>query len=244
VNIAPGWSDGDVIRIENRAHESVYIRVYAEDWEYEGIDGAKKFFPPGGSRFSGAEWIKFFPSSFTLPAQSSQEVNYVVSVPADAQGGRYSVLFFEVKAGKQKDQESGAFVDVFYRLGSLFYIEPEGAVNRSARIEDLVVEADTLAKTMEVRTTIVNTGNANIGAVNTFDVIDENGFVFTRGKSDDIYLLPDDKGVAKGEAVFADLRPGTYDLILTTDLATGEVFVTEASIEIGPSGVEKVTVLE
>jgi hypothetical protein len=135
IKLPPGWSDGGVINVQNKSKEPLSVRVYVSDWVYTGQDGSKDFMPPGTNPKSCAEWIKFYPADFTIPANGKQVVNFVVAVPPDATGGHYAVLFFEVEMGKSTDGKGGG-VKVYNRLGSLFFVEADGTIKREAKVSN------------------------------------------------------------------------------------------------------------
>jgi hypothetical protein len=233
IKLPPGWSDGGTIKVDNKGQEPINIRVYAADWIYTAQDGSKNFLPPGTDPKSCTDWIKFYPADFTLPPAGSKEVNYVIAVPSDAVGGHYAVLFFEVEVGSRWDETKDVAVRVYNRVASLFYVEPEGTIERKAAINDFQLRH--LADALEIQGVFVNTGNVDITAKGSYDLIDKDGFVFTRGEFKEIYTMPQDKAnlFAKGEAV--KLAAGSYDLILTLDLE-GEILVKEYAIEVSDAG--------
>jgi hypothetical protein len=233
VKLPPGWSDGDAITVENKADEPIEIKVYINDWVYTDQDGAKNFMPPGTDPRSAADWIKFYPADFTLPAKGAQEVKYVVGVPPDAVGGHYAILFFEVLAGGAWDDAKGVMVKVYNRLGSLFYIEPEGAIERKAEVTDFKIQL--LPEGYKVEAVFQNTGNVDITAKSTLDIIDAEGFVFSRASFPDIYTMPQDKANMSIADFSTNFSKGIYDAILTIDL-DGEILVKEYQIEVSDTG--------
>ena len=233
VKLPPGWSDGDVIKVENKDVKPVSIRVYISDWVYSDQNGGKNFMPPGTDSMSAAEWIKFYPADLTIPPKSEQEVKYVVQVPPNATGGHYAVLFFEVSVGEKWDESKGVMINIYNRLGSLFYIEPEGTIIRKAAISDFQIKSTVAGYEAEVL--FQNIGNVDITGQGTLDIINEEGFVFSRGSFPDAYTMPQDnaKIVLKDDSV--NFAKGVYDAILTFDL-DGDIIVKEYQIEVSDSG--------
>ena len=233
VILPPGWSDGGVIKVENRAGEPIEMRVYVGDWVYSDQDGAKNFMPPNAHPKSCAEWIKFYPADFTIVGQGEKKVNYVVAVPKDAVGGHYAVLFFEVCTGGRWDEAKGVMVKVYNRIGSLFYVEPQGTIERKAQISDFNIRVS--SEGIETEAVFYNLGNVDITTRGTFDIIDEEGFVFARGQFNDVYTMPEDKAKLYAKSISSDFSRGKYDVILTFDLLD-EVLVKEYQIEVSDSG--------
>lgn len=233
VNLPPGWSDGGIINVENKDTEPIGIRVYISDWVYTDQDGAKNFMPPGTHPKSAAEWIKFFPADFTLSGKGRQEVKYVVGVPPDAVGGHYAILFFEVGAGEAWNEVKGVMVKVYNRLGSLFYVEPEGTIIREAHLTDFKIKDS--PEGFEAEAVFHNIGNVDISAKGTLDIIDEEGFVFFRASFKEVYTMPQDKAKLLIKDTDANFSRGRYDVILTFDL-NGGILVKEYQIEVSGSG--------
>jgi hypothetical protein len=233
MSMPPGWSDGGVIMVENKDKEPVKIRVYISDWVYTDQDGNKNFMPPGTHPNSAANWIKFYPADFTLAAKSKQELKYVVGVPSDAVGGHYAVLFFEVGAGDIFDETKGVKVKVYNRLGSLFYIEPEGTIKRESYISDFNLKSS--AGGIEAQAVFHNVGNVDITTKGTLDIIDEEGFVLSRSSFNDTYTMPQDKAKLFAKDKNGSFSDGKYDAILTFDL-NGGILVQEYQLEVTNGG--------
>lgn len=233
VNLPPGWNDGGVITVENLLDEPLGIRVYVGDWVYSDQDGSKDFLPANNQPKSCANWIKFYPADFTIPAHGSQNVNYVIGVPQGVTGGYYAVLFFEAEGGAAVDASTGAVVKVYNRLASLFSVEPEGTVEKKAEVSDINIEKR--KEEIKISANFSNIGNANITTKGIFDIIDEEGIVFARGEFNEIYTMAQDKAKLSAEGEGTSLKAGRYDLILTFDLE-GDILVKEYKIDVTSDG--------
>lgn len=238
---------GEII-VENSTSETRKINIYLGDWRYlAAADGSKEFPPVNTTPLSGASWISFSPSEITLPPFSKKQVSYAVKVPKDAkEGGRYAALFFESNFGKFESgqKEMGAALGVVIRIATLFYIEVEGTVNRSASIENLTLKEETKPEERTFQLDFKNTGNVDITASGTCHIIDEQGMVYARGKFNDVYSFPGD--TAKLTAVALGAVPkGVYDAVFTIDLGKaleevglgqGPVVTKEAKVEFAENG--------
>jgi len=228
-----GWSDGGTIKVDNlSSDQALTIRLYVNDWEYSNQDGSKNFFPAGTLEHSCADWIKFYPAEIFLQPLSSKEINYVVAVPPGSTGGHYAVLFFEADAGNQLDEQKGVMVKVFNRLAALFYIDVEGATKKEAKLSDLNLKK--IGDDLELSAVLTNTGDTEISAKGTFDIINSDGLVSTRGNLADIFLMPSGKANITGTSKMDNLLPGQYDVILTFDFEDN-VLVKEYSLEFSDS---------
>ncbi|MFC1704400.1 hypothetical protein ACFL1E_06445 [Candidatus Omnitrophota bacterium] len=231
LSIASGSSESGTITIANPADKPATVKAYLEDWVYaETQDGIKNFSPPGSTPLSCAPWISFYPAEFTLPAFGSQDVFFVVKVPEGVSGGHYAVLFFETAIGAMQNQE-GVNILVKGRLGSLFYIEA-GDAQREARLTDVSVTKSDAG--LSIAALLENIGNVDITAKGSFNIIDAQGMVFARGRFNDVYTFPGDKGTLSSVWV-EDVPPGSYDVIITLDLGE-KPLIHESSIAIDSSG--------
>ncbi|MCM8789712.1 MAG: hypothetical protein NC916_01635 [Candidatus Omnitrophica bacterium] len=246
LSIKPGEAKSGVINIRNSSSDSIPIKAYLEDWYYlPQADGTKEFKPAGTTEISCAPWITFSPAEFIIPAFGKQVVNYTVRVPQDATGGHYAVLFFESQLAQQSEPQEGVGLGVAVRMGSLFYVEAEGTIKREAALYNLSVERASGNLPLTVSLSLTNIGNVDITADGTFHLIDKSGMVFARGNFNEVYTLPNDKGLLKGDWQ-EEVPAGIYDLVLTIDLEkaleqvgmpkTGATLVKEAEVEIGHSG--------
>lgn len=247
LSIAPGASRSGFIMVENPTEETRHVKVYVEDWRYNSQEGYKEFSPAGTSNISAAGWISFLPVEFTMLPFSKQKLNFTVKVPADAQGGHYAIMFFEV--GNPNVSTEGVSLNLAIRMGTLFYIEPEGTIKKFHQLSGFNVEKDSDTGGLNISLDFQNTGNTDITCGGTFDIIDKRGKVFARGEFRKGYTQPGD--TAKLTAIWKEPLPqGKYDAVVTLDLGKaleelqlgrGPIVVKESEITVGEGGeVEKV----
>lgn len=244
LSVPPGRAQEGTIRVENPSGEEVKVRVYVEDWVYTPAqDGTKVFKPPGTTPLSCARWISFHPAEFTVPPYGRQVVSYTIDVPLGAKGGHYAVLFFETLLGEMAGEE-GVRVLIAGRIGSLFYIEPLGTIEREARIGNLSLTREGKDEPLEIEIDFKNIGNVEITTKAAFNIIDREGLVFARAESNEVYTLPDDEArlLARWPE---DIPAGIYDLVITLDLGGLEPLVKEAQIKVTPLGrIERIRLKE
>lgn len=247
LSIAPGEAKYGEIAIENNTEEARSMRAYLSDWYYlSAQEGTKEFIPANTSPLSCASWITFSPAEFTIAPFSRQKINYSVRVPPEASGGHYAAIFFESVFGKLENRakEFRADMNIVIRVATLFYIEPAGTINRSAVIDNLVIEHGKKPGTFSMHLDFANTGNVDITAGGTFHLMDRQGMVYARGEFSEVYTFTGAK--AKLNAVCDTPVPnGKYDLVLTFDLGKaleeedfgrGPVVTKEAEIEVQNDG--------
>lgn len=230
LSIKPGEAKSGVIQVNNSGNTPLKVTAYISDWVYkpEG-DGNKTFSPPGTTPLSCSSWINLSPTQFELYPDEIRSVNYTVTVPAEATGGHYAVIFFESDLGVQKIK--GMNVKVKGRVGSLVYIESNGHVNREGEVTQLNVVPPRRGNPLKIELDFVNKGNVDITAKGTFHIIDEAGNVFARDKLSEVYTLPGDK-VKAVTSWSGNLEKGEYDIILTIDLGYDQTIIKEAKLVI------------
>lgn len=241
--ITPGESKSGVIEVENPSEEAITVKAYLQDWKYTSVhDGTKEFFASGVIPLSCADWVTVSLPEFVLSSYGKQKLNYTVKVPKEAAGGHYAVLFFESLLGKPELKENAA-LGVVVRIGALFYIEPDGSIERLAEVSNFSVQ--TLKdKPLQINLDFKNTGNVDITCKGTFHIMDKQGMVVARGNFNDSYTFPGE--IAKLNAAWKYAIPkGKYDLIMTFDigkaleeagLGRGPVITKESTLEIGENG--------
>jgi len=248
LSVPAGDSQAGEIKIDNFTSEEIKVRAYLEDWIYNPAqDGSKSFSPSGSHPLSAAKWISFSPAEFTILPFSSRNVNYVVKVPADAQGGYQSILFFESFLPESVEKElvgeevRRANINIAVRIGSLFFVEAKGKVKRAGEISQLNISGNQNEEPLSISLDFKNSGNVDLTASGSFDIIDKEGVVQARGEFNKVYTLPQDKGTLKAEWK-EGLMPGLYDAVFTIDIGKaqeetgferGPVITKETQIEIG-----------
>lgn len=237
LSVAPGSYDSGEIKVENNGAEPIAVKVYLEDWIYRSPDGEKEFMPKGTHALSCASWITFYPADFTLAVNGHQMVRYTVSVPQDARGGYYAVMFFETGGGEvEKLDEYGhaMTVKILHRLGALFYVEPENTVQKSAEVRNLDLSQN--LNRLTVVADFLNTGNTDIAVGGNFDIIDIRGYVYARGAFERVYTLPQGRAQLRAVVPATHLNSGTYDIVLTLDYENGGTLIKEGVFHVESSG--------
>ncbi len=235
--VAPGGHVSDEIKVENTGKEPITVRVYLEDWVYKTQDGGKEFMPKGTTPLSCAPWINYFPADIQLAPLGEQMVRFTVSVPQDAKGGHFCVMFFETGGGEAKTinpEGAEVTVKVYNRLGSLFYIDSDGTVSKVGEIRNM--KASQNLNHFLIGADFFNTGNTDISGKGTFNVFDSEGYVYLRGAFPEFYTLPGDKAALTADVASANFKPGAYDVLLTLEFENGGNLVQEATFQVGADG--------
>lgn len=228
--VPPGQTKSGVIQVNNSGNKQTRVKAYISDWVYKpGGDGNKNFLPPASTPLSCAKWINLSPTEFDLYPDETRSVNYTITVPNDAKGGHYAVIFFESDMGIQ--EVKGTQVRVRGRVGSLVYVESEGHVIRKGEVMEVKVAPPQQGNPLSIEVSFLNEGNVDMTASGTFHVIDPAGNIFARDKLLDMYTLPGDK-VTSVTKWSGTLQKGEYDVVLTYDLGNNQTVVKEAKVTI------------
>ncbi len=231
LELAPGGSYSGEIIAENPTDEEVKAKIYLEDWVYSpGGAGEKIFTPVGTTPSSASKWIKFNPAEDSIKPFGRLTARYTITVPSDAKGAYYSVLFFETTLGSMREKE-GINVLVAARIGALFFVQIKGTVNRQGVIKSVEINPPHGNKPMEISTTFENTGNVYINVGGKFLIMDSTGKIQGRGNLKTIYTFPGSTETGVSQWV-GRLPKGSYQLLLTYDLGKGKNLVEEKTITI------------
>jgi len=238
LSVAPGSYDSGEIEVLNTGKEEAVVRAYLEDWVYSTQDGAKEFSPKGTTPFSCSNWVAFYPADFTLKPNGVQKVRYTVNVPKDAIGGHYAVMFFETGGGsieQPSSDQTTVTVKIMNRLGALFYVEPVGTIKKTAEITG--VNINEKSGDFSITVNFLNSGNTDITAGGTFNVIDSQGYVYARGEFNSVYTLAGSKAVLQSTVPSLNLKSGDYDMIVTLEFENGGTLVHQVSFQVSSNGV-------
>ncbi len=236
-SVEPGGSTSGTITILNTSEENIAIMVYTQDWQYKP-DGSKTFRAAGTTPLSCAKWIRIFPKKFQIEAHGRMAVQYTISVPEDARGGYYAVIFSESVPLSKEGSEGEMTVRFAGRLGTIVYLDVEGTVIRKASIESLSVKPPQSNKPLEMDISYKNKGNVYIAAKGTLNIIDEEGNIFGREKFGPISTLPGDTRETKVEWL-GGLEEGDYLAVITLDIGADEPIVEEREFSISYGGALK-----
>lgn len=186
--INPGEKYVGYITVDSYGYdEDLSINVYAEDLIYLP-DGTNDFLPRGSTTWSLANWIKLEPKQFLLKANSSTMVRFSITVPPEARGGRYGVVFFEVNMPASPDSyESQSKSSV--RIGSIIAVDVKGTEAYRAELTGLKTSF-TDEKKLVTSCVIKNTSNVLIRPSGDFEILDKSGKVVARNN-----MNPDNGGI-------------------------------------------------
>ena len=234
ISAPPGETKSGTITVENKSDGPMDIRVYTEDWVY-APDGSKQFLQAGTTPLSCAKWITTHPQKLHIEANSKAGVQYVISVPPDALGGHYAVIFFESVVSEGEASKGNVMLRFSGRIGTIVYLEAEGFVKRTGSITSFTCGRPDQNSPLAINITLKNEGNTYIIAQGVINIIDKDGNIFGKKELGPINTLPGDTRNYKTEWL-GDLEEGTYDVIATLDAGVDSPIVAETVLTVTSSG--------
>ena len=150
-----------IINVQNKGGETIGVSAYVMDFSVDK-DGNFIFSEPGHESYSASKWLSVNCADFELTPGESQEVEVVITAPADMEpGGHYAALFFETVPS---ENEEG--VTISTRIPSLFYITVPGVTDAdivaNAEIVSLILPGFIEKGPVEVGVVVRNLGNVHL----------------------------------------------------------------------------------
>lgn len=158
----PGERAEGVLKITNSGNTDLTFSANIHDFIVEDKNGTPTILTDDtlSEEYSGASWIAVTPNTFTVPAQSTKEINYYLQIPLDAApGGRYAAAIYEPI---DVIQVEGTGAGVNTQLGSLFYITVAGPVSENAKVTSFSVPAFSEFPPVAVTTEIQNLSDIHV----------------------------------------------------------------------------------
>jgi len=234
LSVPPGETKSGTITVENKSDAPIDMRVYTEDWVY-AADGSKTFTQAGTTPLSCAKWITTHPQKLRVEPNKRAGVQYAISVPPDAEGGHYAVIFFESIVSEGEATRGNVVLRFAGRIGTIVYLEAEGKIKRAGTVTAFTCGRPDQNSPLTINMTLKNEGNAHIIAEGVMNIIDKDGNIFGRKELGPINTLPGDTRNYKTEWL-GDLKEGTYDVIATLDTGVDSPIVAETVLTVTSSG--------
>jgi len=222
------------LEFTNAGPTPIEMHTSISDWGYD--EKGEKIFPPSGTLpRSSANWVEVVPRTFTVPGNQSGKMRVVITPPAKAEGGYYCVVFAESKPvlSRQATKEEEAIYANF-RMGALVMLTAEHTERYKIEIGTPKLTPPTASHPLSVQVPVENQSNTHIFARAEMAVLDANRKPVARMASNQLRLLPEQKGSL--DLTWSGAIPaGSYTGLLTVvyadnKLSTQEVpFTVEAS---------------
>ena len=134
---------GDVLvnklRIFNPTNSSIAIEMEIEDFAVAGEEGEVIVKEAENETYSLAKWIRVSPGSFTLRPNEQKFVDFIITIPLNAEpGGKYGSVLATTKGIMSPDEEmAGAAIST--KVGALVLLTVSGDVVENLEIKEFSV---------------------------------------------------------------------------------------------------------
>ncbi len=159
LSLAPGASQSGVLTIINDGSNDITYRLYATDYRVKGEEYTSDFSTLNtNAQVSAMSWFKLPKNTAVIKAHEQKDVAYSVTAPPNAAvGGHYAAVFVETVPPPNPGGTRIARID---RIGSLFYLAVEGALQE--RGEVLGLEVPWLQSTPPIRASLRVRNDGNV----------------------------------------------------------------------------------
>lgn len=214
LSAGPNESVSGTIILDNKGDEEITVRAYAEDWTFMP-DRSKSFRKPGSVKNSCSKWLTLYPGNFKLAAGESKQVKYTLTVPQDASGGYYSVIFFETQKDDPETMKT-ANVIIAGRIGTIVYLDTKGNSEKKISASDFNISRSVPGKPMYFKVKVKNEGNTFAAPSGNIIIVDDLTNLLARIDISKQYILQGESLVLEQKWI-SNLAAGQYDVILTLD---------------------------
>jgi len=222
VSIPAGKRRGKTVSASNLTDRPIHLKLYVRD-VITLPDGSNDFPNPGSTEWSCANWVQFVPAELDLPPGETRDVRVSTSVPPEAQGGHYAMLFFETGPSYV---EKG--IGVNFRIGTLIDVVVPGTQRYQTRLAGFE-----FAQPKSVRLTLFNEGNVLIRPKGRLKVFNTNKARVAQVEFNPkrVAVLPKTLREITQE-LDAPLPPGSYYLRAEIDYGARTILVGELPIQV------------
>lgn len=166
---------------------------------------------------SGALWTQFTPSEIIAEPHTSVVVKALITVPLEASGGYYLTPIFEAEAatppGADPNEPNGK-ASLAVQMYSLLLLTVADAADYQIAIVGGQATPPTATAELSLKLNVVNRGTVHARVRGVFAILDTNGKVVGRGKTDEKTLLPEQRFNLPGSWA-GELPPGSYINLVT-----------------------------
>lgn len=233
LELDPGTSSRQTIKVTNLTDKQLTLQLDKRNFVAKGEEGEVELTDNASPLYSLAPYFTLSQPTVTVPPRGTSQVQYVLSVPKDAEpGGRYGSVTFNTIASKLPNGQSGA--SVRQELAALIFLRIKGDAN-----EQLKIDSFTVGKSFaEYGPVVFATRVKNLGNVHekpTGQIVVKNMLGFTTAK-----VKVDEKNVIPGaiRKLNSTLNKkylfGTYKATLTLQNGTIQTLTAKTSFTVIP----------
>ncbi|MEP6636734.1 MAG: hypothetical protein ABJB97_08400 [Acidobacteriota bacterium] len=249
VGLSPAYLEADVARgqaynqeftIVNKTTTRLRFHCSVSDYWYDEKGGRVEG-RPGTLPHTASTWIQFTPSEVVVEPMSSAKVTAVISVPANATGGYYTIPYFQGEQAEEPNNPNSKKLTAEYtvavRLGGLLMFATTTGSEYDLEVKGGAVHPPTSTSPLELELEVENHGNAHVLLRGTYAFLDAHEHVAGRGQFEEQRYLPGQHRSFKTDWA-GDLAPGHYTTVLTFTYpragSTPTSFVYEIPFDVSP----------
>lgn len=164
INLQPGEVWQSAIKVVNNNNQDTAIYLQALDFT-SSDNGGVMFIPKNSGEenqsFALSQWLRFESGPIVIPAQASEEIPFVIELPATAEpGGHYAAILAGTKPG---ENISGSGIKISSLLASLIMLEVKGELVEKAQIREFSTDKKIYSEpVVNFTVRLENTGNIHI----------------------------------------------------------------------------------
>lgn len=155
----PGDVLANKLKVYNSSDAVISVKMEVEDFKPIGESGEVVVAPDEETTYSLKRWVATEPGEFTLEPKEQKFVDFIISVPQNAEpGGKYGTILVTITGSVSADKISGAAVA--QKIGALVLLTVSGDVK-----EGLIVKDFSAPSFLEYGPVPFSTRFENIGSV-------------------------------------------------------------------------------
>jgi hypothetical protein len=160
LDIPAGGTKEVVLTVINDSEETLSFHLYTTDVA-KTKEGELVFPEAGTTKHSCAGDITLEQEDLLLEPMERKDVNAVIEVPFNAEGGRYAMIMCEMASSEQETEE-GIVITPRWRIGSVIRITVLGRENKQVTIDEVAYHPASGEKGEKLTVTINNRGNIHV----------------------------------------------------------------------------------
>lgn len=214
-----GSSYTQTFNLTNNTGTRLRFRCSVEDVWY-GKDNKRLTGRPGTLPHSASLWVQFSPAEVIVEPRSSGTVKAMVTVPATAAGGYYSVPIFEVMpgdpvlAGATVAKVGTAKATIGIRFNGLMMFTTLDAAEYNLEIMGGQITPPSASAELAIQLDLRNRGNAHARVHGSFAILNSSGLLAGRGAINLKKYWPDQRKMLQTNWA-GELSPGKYTAVVT-----------------------------
>jgi len=132
----PGDEISNIVKVFNTGDSSMPVTMEVEDFRPVGEAGQVAISPDEDETYSLARWVRTVPETFLLEPQAFQAVEFIVSVPLNAEpGGHYGSILASISGGTIV----GGGTAIAQKVGALLLLQVAGEVREQLFLQSFEV---------------------------------------------------------------------------------------------------------